>query len=31
MRIHNLYTDATGQSHFRAIEVEWVDETRSGK
>jgi hypothetical protein len=31
MRIHNLYTDATGQSHFRDIEVEWVEETRSGK
>jgi hypothetical protein len=24
MRIHNLYTDATGESHFRDIEVEWV-------
>ena len=31
MRIHNLYTDANGQSHFRDIEVEWVEETRSGK
>ena len=31
MRIHNLYTDASGQSHFRDIEVEWVEETRSGK
>ena len=31
MRIHNLYTDADGQSHFRDIEVEWVEETRSGK
>ena len=25
MRIHNLYTDASGQSHFRDIEVEWVE------
>ena len=31
MRLHNLYTDASGQSHFRDIEVEWVEETRSGK
>ena len=31
MRIHNLYTDANGQSHFRDIDVEWVEETRSGK
>lgn len=28
MRIHNLYTDAAGESHFRDIEVEWV-ETRN--
>ena len=31
MRIHNLYTDANGQSHFRDIEVEWVEEGRAGK
>jgi len=31
MRIHNLYTDATGQSHFRDIEVEWVEERRGSK
>ena len=31
MRIHNLYADANGESHFRDIEVEWVEETRSGK
>ena len=31
MRIHNLYTDASGQSHFRNIEVEWAEETRAGK
>ena len=23
MRIHNLYTDASGESHFRDLEVEW--------
>ena len=31
MRIHNLYTDPSGQSHWRDVEVEWVEETRSGK
>ena len=31
MRIHHLYTDASGQSHFRDIEVEWVEERRGSK
>ena len=31
MRIHNLYTDTSGQSHFRDIEVEWVEERRGSK
>jgi hypothetical protein len=31
MRIHNLYADANGQSHFRDIEVEWAEEGRAGK
>jgi len=31
MRVPNLYADANGQSHFRDIEVEWVEETRGGK
>jgi hypothetical protein len=31
MRIHNLYTDATGQSHWRDLEVEWVEQGRGGK
>ena len=31
MRIHNLYTDASGQSHFRDIDVEWAEEGRAGK
>lgn len=26
MRIHNLYEDAKGESHFRDIEVEWVEQ-----
>jgi quercetin dioxygenase-like cupin family protein len=31
MRIHNLYADAKGESHFRDIEVEWAEDTRAGK
>ena len=31
MRIHNLYTDANGQSHFRDIEIEWAEEGRGSK
>ncbi len=31
MRIHNLYADANGQSHWRDVEIEWVEETRGGK
>jgi len=31
MRIHNLYVDAQGETHFRDIEVEWVEERPGGK
>ncbi len=31
MRIHNIYVDDAGQTHWRDIEVEWAEETRSGK
>ena len=31
MRIHNLYADANGQSHFRDVEIDWAEETRAGK
>ena len=31
MRIHNIYTDDSGQSHFRDIDVEWVEEGAGGK
>lgn len=31
MRIHNLYEDANGESHFRDIEIEWVGERRGSK
>jgi quercetin dioxygenase-like cupin family protein len=31
MRIHNLYADANGESHFRDIEVEWVDTHPGGR
>ena len=26
MRVHNLYEDASGVSHFRDIEVEWAEQ-----
>jgi hypothetical protein len=31
MRIHNLYTDSIGISHFRDLTVEWVEENAAGK
>ena len=31
MRIHNLYADAKGESHFRDIEVAWVEERNFSK
>lgn len=31
MRIHNLYEDEDGQSHFRDIEVEWAEERGASK
>jgi hypothetical protein len=31
MRIHNLYVDADGETHFRDVEVEWVQDTPGGK
>jgi hypothetical protein len=31
MRIHNLYEDANGISHFRDIEIEWVEERNFSK
>ena len=31
MRIHNLYVDASGETHFRDIEVEWVEERNFSK
>lgn len=31
MRIHNLYRDDSGESHFRDIEVEWVEERNFSK
>jgi uncharacterized cupin superfamily protein len=31
MRIHNLYVDATGETHFRDIEVEWAQQNSAGK
>jgi uncharacterized cupin superfamily protein len=31
MRIHNLYCDSSGESHWRDVEVEWVEERNSSK
>lgn len=31
MRIHNLYVDDSGASHFRDIDVEWVQDSPGGK
>jgi hypothetical protein len=31
MRIHNLYEDENGISHFRDIEIEWVEEKNFSK
>lgn len=31
MRIHNLYADAEGETHFRDIEVDWAHEGLGGK
>src|SRR2546425_143232 len=31
MRIHNLYVDAKGETHFRDIEVEFTESGRAGK
>ena len=31
MRIHNLYEDEHGESHWRDIEVEWVTSSPGGK
>ncbi len=31
MRIHNLYEDADGISHFRDIEIDWVEERHASK
>jgi len=31
MRIHNLYVDESGGSHFRDIDVEWVQDSPGGK
>ncbi len=31
MRIHRLYSDAKGESHFEDVEIEYVETTRSGR
>lgn len=31
MRIHNLYVDDKGESHFRDVEIEYVESGRAGR
>jgi hypothetical protein len=31
MKIHNLYVDEAGESHFRDLDVEFVESTRAGR
>ena len=31
MRVHNLYVDDKGETHFRDIEIEWVESGPGGK
>jgi hypothetical protein len=31
MRVHNLYVDAQGETHFRDIEIEWAEAGPAGK
>ena len=31
MKIHRLYTDAKGESHFEDVAIEYVETTRSGR
>src|ERR1700675_2726445 len=31
MKIHNLYTDPQGESHFRDIEIEWIENRHGSK
>jgi quercetin dioxygenase-like cupin family protein len=31
MRIHNLYADTEGETHFRDVQVEWVEEQEFSK
>ncbi len=31
MKIHNLYVDKNGESHFRDLEIEYAETTRAGR
>ena len=31
LHVHNLYCDADGESHWRDIQIEWVEENDAGK
>jgi hypothetical protein len=31
MRVHNIYADASGESHIRDVEIDWASSGRTGK
>ncbi len=31
IRVHNLYCDADGESHWRDIQIDWAEENEAGK
>ena len=31
MNIHRLYTDATGESHFQDVQIEYIESNRTGR
>jgi hypothetical protein len=31
MRIHNIYVDEAGETHWRDVEVQWAEQNSSGK
>ena len=31
LHVHNLYCDANGESHWRDLQIEWVEENEAGK
>jgi quercetin dioxygenase-like cupin family protein len=31
MKVHHLYPDANGESHFEDLEIEWVEQSKASK